>query len=275
METFDNINLAITIALGILSLGLSAFAIWLSMKFSDRSDQALESVKALTNDIRSMMEVSLTHQRDFSSKMLDSILEQNQYGLPRDKGQMEQSAVVENIIQARLKESESRIANILEEKIIQLTPPANRDSEEVKQALLDIRSELGKYSNTVAKVSTDLALPSRVRNGLISLKEFPAHYVIVAAIVRSSVESLEGLSAVASEYNLPEGFEGGLDNLIREGVVSGSIGNFHIEEEHQAPLSAWVARNWRTIKKLIDHFPTKEEDGVEPFERELAEEIVF
>lgn len=116
MEAFDSINLAITIGLGVLSLGLSVFAIWLSLRFSDRSDKALDSVKELTNDIRSMMEVSLTHQKDFSSKMLDSILEQNQYGLPKNSDENDKSASIESLVQERLQQSEERITEILEKR---------------------------------------------------------------------------------------------------------------------------------------------------------------
>ena len=71
-----------SIALGIVSIFISGFAIWLSLQFNDRSARALESISHLATEIRSMTDISLAHQKDFSTKMLDSLIEMNVYGRP-------------------------------------------------------------------------------------------------------------------------------------------------------------------------------------------------
>jgi len=74
MNTSEMGNLILTIILGLLSIGLGIFAIWLSLRFNEKSTEALNAIKDLTNEIRTLSDVNLSQQQNFSSKMLDSIL---------------------------------------------------------------------------------------------------------------------------------------------------------------------------------------------------------
>lgn len=276
METFDIVNLAITIGLGILSLGLGIFSIWLSLKFNDKSNEALNSVKDLSNELKSLMDVSLTHQKDFSSKMLDSILDKNQYGVSSDEVQQDQSlTVVENILNTKLAETEMHLSEMVEKKIKSLSSQNLPNDVAIEKAIRDIKNEIQTISKTVVDVSSSFKLPKALRGKMLKWKEYPAHYVVLACIIKENVTSLEELENYKSDYHLPGNYETGLQNLIDSEIIDGSLNKFTILDEDKAHLSVWVERNWLLLKKFINHYSSKEENIVTEYEASLAEEFVF
>lgn len=80
MTTTEVITFTIGVALGLFSIALGVFAIWFSSKQAESSSSALDSVKDLARETKFLVDASLAQQKDFSIKMLDSILQQNKFG---------------------------------------------------------------------------------------------------------------------------------------------------------------------------------------------------
>ena len=80
MNTSETVTFGIGLAVSLLSVGLGVFAIWLSLRLSKSSTDALDSVRDLARETRILVQMGLDQQKGFSSKMLDSILEQNKFG---------------------------------------------------------------------------------------------------------------------------------------------------------------------------------------------------
>ena len=116
MTTTDIVNLALNIGLGITSLILSIFAIWLSLRFNDSSNAALDSVKELTREIKTNVQIGLSQQNQFSTKMLDSIIEQNRFGRPELTAPQSKSEL-ENVIRKSLENAEQNITLAVEKKL--------------------------------------------------------------------------------------------------------------------------------------------------------------
>ncbi|WP_373032965.1 hypothetical protein [Sulfurovum sp.] len=276
METFDIINLAITIGLGILSLGLGGFSIWLSLRFNDKSNDALDSVKDLSNELKSLMEVSLTHQKDFSSKMLDSILDQNQYGVSLDEIEKDRSLeVIENTLKAKLSETELNLSTMVEEKIKNLSNSSLPNDKTIEKTITDIKNEISNMKKTAIDLSSSFKLPKTVKEQLLEWRDFPAHYLVLACIIKEKITSIDKLEEYESSYNLPSGYQSGLQNLIDSGIINGNINKFSIPIENIDSLSIWVENNWILLEKLMKNYSNKEENTVTDYEKSLAEEFIF
>ena len=274
MDNIDIISLAISIGLGLLSIGVAAFAIWLSLRFNDRSTDALDSVKVLSNEIRAMTEVSLTHQKDFSSKMLDSLLEQSQYGRPEPASD-ESPHLLEEMIRKRLEEAEATIAGTIEESIRRLVRAEDVDAQQTQDAIEAIKQEISRLSTTAQEVSTEALLPIAIRDRLERYKDYPAHYVVIVGILRSGATSLSDLERVRNQYHLPDGFDGGVRNLIRDHLLEGDVESFSLFEDSRAALTKWVDRNSPHLARLIDYYSTKTPGGVKEPELVIARELAF
>lgn len=275
MNYVDIISLAISIGLGLLSIGLAAFAIWLSLRFNDRSTDALASVKELSNDIRAMMEVSLTHQKDFSSKMLDSILEQSKYGqLKPAPG--ESPHVLEMVIHERLEQAEASIKGTVEDSIRRLVQEQAVDPQQTQEAIDAIKQDISRLSATAREASTEAVLPIAIRDRLERFKDYPAHYVVIAAILQTGATSLADLEAVRDKFHLPESLDEGVEHLINDHILEGELEGFSIAEDNKGALKSWLDLNSRHIARLIDHYSARSEDiGVGEPERMIARELTF
>lgn len=276
MEIFDVVNLAITIGLGILSLGLGGFSIWLSLRFNDKSNDALDSVKDLSNELKSLMEVSLTHQKDFSSKMLDSILDTNQYGMSSKEVALDNSIdTIEKVLNEKLTKTEQHLSKIVEDKIKSLSNNDPKNDVAIQKAIDEILGEISSLRQTAVDVSTSFKLPKHLKERLLEWKGFPAHYVVLACIVKESVTSFNMLERYKDKYHFPGNYESGVENLIESRIVVGNFDDFKISPEDLAPLSIWVEANWPLLEKFISHYATKEGDTLTEYETSLAEKFSF
>ncbi|MEW8029337.1 MAG: hypothetical protein AB2826_24630 [Candidatus Thiodiazotropha sp.] len=276
MEVFDAVNLSITIGLGILSLGLGGFSIWLSLKFNDKSNVALDSVKDLSNELKSLMEVSLTHQKDFSSKMLDSILDTNQYGTSSKEAMLDHSIdTIGKVLSEKLTDTERHLSKIVEEKIKGLSDKDPKNDIAIQNTIDEILGEISSLRQTATDVSTSIRLPDKLKEKLLEWKDFPAHYVILACIIREAVTSIEGLEQHEEKYHFPVNYDSGLENLIESGIIVGDFSEFEVPSENLTPLTIWIDANWPLLRKYIKHYATKEEETVTELEISLAEKFVF
>lgn len=64
-DLLNVIGVTATVSLGLLSIGLAAFAIWLSRSFDKRSSAALEAIRDLARETRALVDVAVGQQREF------------------------------------------------------------------------------------------------------------------------------------------------------------------------------------------------------------------
>lgn len=274
MDLTDVINLSITIGLGIISIILGIFSIWLSMRFNESSNKALDSVKSLSHDLKSLSEISLTHQKDFSSKMLDSLLDQGKYG-PTTQTQTHES--IEDKFIEKLNKLEENISNTIEIKIKEKLQSNNISQDEVKEILSEIRTETKKLKSHTINTARSLALPGNLRNQLKSFIEYPANYLLIEAITKENVHSLEELQAVTEKYGIPEGWEDAIDNLAEREIIyfDENHEKFHIPVKQASLIKRWISGNQRTIEKIRVATKNKSEPTVSEKERAIALELTF
>ncbi|UDL06511.1 hypothetical protein [Marinobacter sp. CA1] len=274
MEVFDTVNLAISVGLGLLSIGLAVFAIWLSFQFSNRSEQALDSVKDLSGEIRTLVEVSLTHQKDFSSKMLDSLIEQNQYGSP-EAVEKSGAQVFEEMINRRLDQAEQTITQNIEEKIQAVGEAGRLDNQDREAIISSIKNELTEFRTTAREASVKALLPIKLKRKLESFLDFPAHYVVLAAIIKSGANTLEALEKSKEFFHFPEEADSGIENLLEAGLLTGDLENFQCNDSYLPLLKRWVARNNPILRKLSERFELKTSPTVDQEELSLAKALRF
>ena len=263
-----------SVALGVVSIFISGFAIWLSLQFNDRSAKALEAISNLASDIRSMTEVSLTHQKDFSSKMLDSLIEMNTYGRPFPGADAPTVRSLEDIVSRRIGEQTQTLADTVQmamEKITQ-TQPAPVDLEAEIQAITQEFRKLIDPSRDGEKASPLTAEQSQALKSFIA---HPAHYVLLTAVLMSEAHSIDDLRKVADRYHVPSGYEGGILHLIEKGFLKGRAESFSISPELRAPLTTWVEKNLPTLTKLMSYYADRKGLIRQASEQEKANELRF
>ncbi|WP_375171759.1 hypothetical protein [Marinobacter sp.] len=273
MPLLEQLNFGITVGLGILSIGIAAFAIWLSLAFQDKSDKALDSIKSLSHQIQKNVEVSLTHQKDFSTKMLDSLIEQNQYGTPNSPT-FSSPDQLEESVRLRLNEIESSLFKKMEGQIGSMSAQSP-SAEWVEDVVTSLKSEIENLKDSAQKASSEAILPIVLKERLENFKDFPAHFVILAGIIKSRARSYDELLKVQDEYNFPHPFDSGLENLMQADLVLGSEDEFRVNPDFEPFLEWWVERNWRTISHLIKHYRLRDDGPVSDSEVAIANRLSF
>lgn len=277
VDTFTIVNFAITIALGVLALALGGFAIWLSRHFDSKSSAALDAIKDLANEIRSLTNVSVVQQKEFSFKMLDSILSRDQYGHPTSESpESENATALEEAIKRQLSDTEVRIANAVEEKVRALSASSGDNPKELQNTLNEIRSQIKLMTKEAAStIAKPIDLSSRLRDALTKWLPYPAHYPILVAVVKEGSKSASDLERVAEKYNFAGGWKGGLKHLIDGEILSGSLESFDLTEKNRSKISAWVEWNWEVLQQLIPLYKQRSVKGVTQQERIVAAGLEF
>jgi len=257
MTTPEVVSFAITIGLGVLSITLAVFSILLSWKFNDRSTGALDAVKSLATEIRSLIDATVAQQKEFSSRMLDSILEKGPYGRSAADVQKEANAM-EEVVRRQLDETEKRIADSVESKIRSLKKEDRTDPATIQRMVDSIRNEIRMLADQAAStVSASAKVSESLKKMLMRWIDRPAHYQLLAAIISENAMSEEQVRKHREKYGIPEPLEAGLSNLLDAGILVGTRDTFQVPTNLSAPLAAWVDRNWPIINKL------KHVEGVE------------
>lgn len=258
MNASDISNLVLTIVLGLLSIGLGLFAIWLSIQFNNKSTSALDAIKELANEIRTLSQTNVSQQKDFSSKMLDSILAQNRYGKYEVSEEVQKSTALEDVVKRQLEETETRITSAVEQTVRTIAK-SNNDPDALQTAIETIRSDIRMLTNRASAISSSIELPEQLKTELDRMRRTPAFYVLLAAIIRENISSLNAMEAFESKYNFPDGWEDGpIETLISRNFLTGSPDDFKVTPQYQAPLAAFIDKNWLTITKLIEHYGSQE-----------------
>jgi hypothetical protein len=254
MTNVELVSFAISVCLGVISFVLAVFAIWLSVVFERRSSAALDAIRDFAVEIRSLVDASVSQHKEFSTKMLDSIISRDQYG---NINEVEEHNLVsaDEVIRSQFRDMELRIADTIEDKIRSLSTKEPADQVVLQDAIESIRRDVKSLTNSVAaSVSSYVGLPSPLQVALRNRRDYPAHYLLLAAISKEDITTIDELEAVQQKYNLPSRYEGGLENLLQDSILEGSESNFRIAEDYRAPLALWIDKNWPHIRKLIDHY---------------------
>ena len=269
MNAFEIISLALNIGLGLVSLILGIFVVWLSLRFNDASNAALDAVKDLAREIKTLVQISLSQQTDFSTKMLDSIIEQNRFGRPETIPAQTTPSSLETFIRSSLENAERSITASVERKVRELVKEGSSDPQSVEAGIETIRSDIRKFSEGVQEGTS-------VREALRRFQALPAHYVLLAAITRSQAKSIGDIEKAVQKYHVPnDGWEGGLDNLIESGLVRENLSEFEVPPEKLPVITAWVDQNWPILSKLMAEYKNKSDVQVTEREDEIAHELEF
>ncbi|ORE85952.1 hypothetical protein ATO7_11683 [Oceanococcus atlanticus] len=276
MTTFEIVNFSVSIALGLLSIGLAGFAVWLSLRFDDRSSKALESIRQISSKIQTSSEVSLEHQKEFSSKMLDSLLDKNQYGSVEGGDSPVQSAEkLEKLINARLEVAETTIGDSIAAQVRSLQSENGANSKEIAEAISSIREQVSRLGDAAREASSEAILPIAIGSRLKEFLDFPAHFLLLQAIVETGASSTEELDKLQEKYHLPTGFEDGVENLLKEGLLVGSLEHFRLPSGAQQSLIEWVQRNEPKLRMLQSRYKDKTSIVVDEGELEIARNLSF
>lgn len=274
MTTVEVASFAVTVGLGVIAIVLAVFSIVLSWKFNDRSTDSLDKVGSLTTEIRSLIDATVVQQKDFSSRMLDSILEKGPYGRDRAVVSIDKDTrALEEIVRHQLEETEKRIANEVESKIRSFVLTNKTDPIAIQQVLASIRAEIKSLASQAATTASSSALVSEsMKKKLMEWKDLPSHYQVIAAIVKENVTSEEQLRKHMSKYNIPEPIKHGLDNLLQAGILCGTLESFEISPQFKTFLPDWVNRNWSTINKIIGIMSAADLSEKGPVKKSIKEE---
>ncbi|MBC7876373.1 MAG: hypothetical protein H7Y59_04305 [Anaerolineales bacterium] len=256
MTTTDIVNLALNIGLGVISLILSIFAIWLSLRFNDSSNSALDSVKELTREIKTLVQIGLSQQDHLSNKMLDSIIEQGRFGRPNAETSI---STIEVALNKRLESAEQSITNSVEKKVRELISAGSKDPTSVETGLESIRINIREFSGIVKEGIT-------VIDSLKTFMKYPAHYLLLRAIVKSGAKSETELKKVLGKYRVPNGWnKKGISHLLENGLLTGTETEFEIPKENLQILTAWVESNSKILMQLAEVYDggSREEQKVQ------------
>ena len=269
-DLLNVIGVTATVSLGILSIGLGAFAIWLSKRFEERSSAALEAIRDLARETRALVDVAVGQQREFSTKMLDSILSRDPYGTgqsPTGGGQ----TPLEELVRKQLAETEQRIGQAIEQAVRKL--PGQSDPKRLEEALAAVREGISHIVDAAAsRVASPITLPKEVAEAFKEWQIMPAHFVLLLAIIRERCRSSEDVKKVSERYGVPSPFDQGLRNLIDRGVLVGNEESFDVAPELRELLPAWLEANRPILDDLVAHYLRKgsESQPVGEVERALG-----
>lgn len=281
-DTLNLVSIAATVALGVVSIVLGGFAIWLSLHFDKRSSATLDSIrdlaghtKELVNEVKSVTNVGISQQKDFSSKMLESILSRSQYGRP-DLGTEQEGSELEQMIRHHLEETEHRIADVVETKVRSLSAARDTSPKELQETVDLIRAEIRKLGDKAASaVASPLTLPSELQQALVRWISVPAFYVLINGIVRANAGSVEDLKKAQPMYKFPVGWEGAIQTLLERKILTGTKDKFEITSDFKAPLTAWLDVNEQVILRLIDGFNKRAEKTPSKDVKLIATDLKF
>ena len=270
MTLIDGISFGITIGLGLLALGVSILSIVLAIYFAKESNIAFDRIKELTNEIKALTNNTYENQKNYSDKMLDTIIGQSKFGII-DKNENSKIAdeTLKNIIAIVKKEIEGNIHTKLKE---------DKDSYKFSPQLRnDISKSIEKTEIDFNIIKQKFELPNDIKKSLENLKEFPAHYILLRGLLLSESKSISELQEHEKEYCIPIGWEKGpIDKFLAIGILKGTPKKFYIPEELIQPLYYWIDRNKEAFDKLIDIYERKPHTGLTKEEKEISlNEIKF
>lgn len=269
MEIVDGINFGITIGLGFLSLGVSILSIVLSIYFAKESTKAFDKIKELSNEIKSLTNNTYENQQKYSDKMLDTLISQSKFGLPVNDVN---SKISDETLKILVKEVKNEL-----EGTINLQLDETKDAQVLnKKVRADISKSIENAEIDYISIKQKLELPNNIKYALESFKAFPAHYILLRAILLSNSKSVSELEKYVDEYSIPIGWESGpIDSFITKGLLEGNQEEFHIPEKLVQPLYFWVDKNNENFKKLLNIYAHKSQLIITEEEKAISQNFKF
>lgn len=273
MTNVQLVTFTCTIVSGSASLVLGILAIWLSLKQNKQAQSSLDKVKELTSEIRSLVNVGIKQQDKFSSKMLDSILSEENYGFPTDEDAFEE--YIENTIRSEMKQTEEEVLNLVEEKMQNLSSDEDNESN-VKESIEEIQNIIETLTNkTISEVSDSVKLPKELKLKLKSLIDYPAHYLLLTAIINEDISNIEEVKKISNKYGIPKNSKNGIKNLLEEDILTGEIDNFGVNSKYKPFIKNWINNNLDVLNQISSVYKGEKESAstIENTKREKTKNI--
>ena len=277
MTVADGISLGITIGLGIVSIILGIFAIWLSHRFAQESTTALSKLKDVSTEIKVLSESGQSHQDKFSSKMLDTIIERSSFGSNMTQPLSDSSELFKEMIRGPLEEIEARITNSLESRLKGLIESSTSDKSSLLKIADEIKHDLRSMVNEASNLIEDTKMPIGLKQVAKKWKDLVGFPVLIALIVNEDASSLKDIEKASSKYNLPKDYMEGLNILIKDNILEGNLDSFSIVPEYKKPLKFWVVKNEQSINALVEVYGKHFDDEEGRWNRftEIGKELSF
>ena len=96
------------------------------------------------------------------------------------------------------------------------------DGVRLEHALQHIRGEIEKVGAAANEVYSAVALTEKLKGDLVSFQNYPAHYLLLQAVLQTGSSSEKDLAKAQEKYRFPEGWRGGLQHLISTGILEGT-----------------------------------------------------
>jgi len=146
------------------------------------------------------------------------------------------------------------------------TVSAQLDLQGLAETVTVIRDDLKRLTDAAAvRVAVPVELPEKIAMTFDKWRDFPAHFLVLRAILREGAVSLDMLRTVAERYGIPEPFDSGVENLLQKGVLEGTLSDFRVPSDIRHPLLAWMTTNEPVLLEVAAHFssvPSKDKaDG--------------
>ena len=237
----DIIKFTTSIIMGTTSVVLGIFAIWLSNKFNNNSSSALEKIKELSNEIKILSQNHLSNQRDFTDKMLDSILDSN-----GKNGQGLEYEELEDIFNKEIKKTEEKIMTALRKEI---SNDDNNNDNKIDNLENEVKDVTKEASNTM---SAYLTVRKNLKKMLYNLiNDSPSYLVLLSIIIAEEVRSVEELNDLENKFNIYYPYKKQINKLIKMNILKGNENNFEINPDYEQQINNIVSNNLNIIKKLI------------------------
>lgn len=265
MTDIDFIRFTVTVFLGGLSIGFAIFSFISSFRNNKQSKEALQKISEISGEIKAQLSTSISNQKDYTNKMLDSILSKTNYS-EESESSNENSKVLDELLDLKIGEIENNLINIIDNKI------QNQDTS----ISADVKEELENLKETIQEISKNengIGLPIELKEQLIKWRRFPAYFLLIGGITREYSDGETSLNKIASKYYFPGEWEGALDQVESTGFIEYENGKVSIPPTVKENLEIWTTKNWPLILKLKANYKRKDEDSVTELEREIGSQF--
>jgi hypothetical protein len=239
-----------TIAIGLIDPSLHYIFIWFVIGFPS----ILVILFFITLNFNTKVMYSPSDYKDDKSFM-DSLFG-NYYGDSKsekdEKDELDTTKLASEI--------ESKITEKLQKKLNESikdskNPEIQKEIDSLKEQIKNVADQ------TVIEVKSMFAIPTDLKEILLSFYRFPAFYMVIYALVRSKATSIDRLKSFSRKYYLPGDWENGaIPQLFEKEILLGTESKFSINEDFQEHLDNWVDQNSNKLKAMNNAFRMEEND---------------
>ncbi len=239
-----------TIAIGLIDPSLHYIFIWFVIGFPS----ILVILFFITLNFNTKVMYSPSDYKD-DKNFMDSLFG-NYYG--ENKSSKEDKDEIDT--KKLEKELENKITENLQKKLNETikdskNPQLQREIESLKEQIKTVADQ------SIIEVKSMFAIPTELKEILLSFYRFPAFYMIIYALVRSKATSTERLKSFSRKYYLPGDWEkGAIPKLLEKGIIIGNENSFLINPKFSKPLNNWIDQNSNKLKAMNNTFRIEEND---------------